>query len=84
MTFTGPGMFATGPGPRFFKDYNDPKPVQKRSKNGPLPQGCGIAKRALFIGVRGMKPPLHGSRNARVRRIAICNSVLYDDMCPAN
>ena len=32
--------------------------------------------RTVKIGVRGEKPPLHGSRNARVRRIAICRSVL--------
>ena len=28
---------------------NHPKPVQKRSKNGPLPSGCGIAKRQTIL-----------------------------------
>ena len=54
------------------------KKISKIAKNHPITSFFENSQetRGNNIGVRGEKPPLHGSRNARVERITTCRSVL--------
>jgi hypothetical protein len=55
---------------------NHPKPVQKRSKNGPLPSGCGIAKRAPLLEWGGGGTPLsHGHRETLREEVGLLAAV---------